>query len=132
MSEKFEEMSIEEEENITAHVDALVDYLKELPHDDVFILNPKRVEQMKFSYAMLLKSIAGIEKEVSITYGISEFDRTMASIKLEGRDLEVCDIERFSRAAEFADSTDIYPLVEDKIRMTFTFHGIYASAMSHD
>ena len=28
--------------------------------------------------------------------------------------------------AEFASNTEIYPLAENKVRMTFTFHGLTA------
>ena len=32
--------------------------------------------------------------------------------------------EWFARAAEFASNTEVYPLAKNRIRLTFTFHGI--------
>ena len=48
----------------------------------------------------------------------------MGSISVEGPMLEFDCPEWFSRVAEFASNTEVYPLAKNKVRMTFTFHGL--------
>lgn len=110
-------------------VDAYGEFLKELADgkEDTFVVNPHRVEQMEFSYKMLLKSIRDVGKDVAITYGISNANRTMAWMRVEGKTIHATDIERFSRACEFANATDIYPLANGDVRIEFTFRGIFAA-----
>ena len=48
----------------------------------------------------------------------------MGSVSVEGKSLEFDDPMRFARAAEFASNVEIYPLANDRVRLTFTFHGL--------
>lgn len=95
--------------------------------EDTFVLNPHRVEQMEFSYKMLLKSIKDAGKDVKVTCRISEVNRTMGVMRVEGKNIVAKDIERFSRACEFANATDVYPLANGEVRIEFTFRNIYAA-----
>lgn len=132
MERRFHNLSEEEMEAageaFEAEADALLEYLNNHEKETTFLLNPHRVEQMEFSYMMLLKSIIGIEDRVSISYSVSSANRTVAVIRLEGENIEAKDIKLFSRACEFADATDIYPLVNGMVRVEYTFRNIYAAA----
>ena len=112
-------------EALEEEVDALLEYLNECGKETTFMLDPYRAKQMELSYNMLLNSIAGIDKEVSVSYFISEANRTVGVLRLEGKNIDAIDIERFSKACEFADATDIYPLTKGVVRIEFTFRRIY-------
>lgn len=86
------------------------------------IISPKRLEQMQFVHAVL-KYITRFTK-AKITYELYKPFKTMGSISVEGAILDFNEPEWFARAAEFADSTNIYPITSDKIRIDFTFHGL--------
>lgn len=119
------EMSIDEEIEFEARAEAFVNMFEGLEKEKFFMANPMRMKQYEFSYAMLLKSIKDIGKDVKITYDRSEHNRTVAWIRLEGKNITTTDIERFSRACEFANATDIYPLTNGNVRIEFTFRNIF-------
>lgn len=126
---RFDGMSEEEKEELgeelLSELDSFIEFLNECEKETTFMLNPHRVEQMEFSYKMLLKSIAGVNKNVSISHFMSDVNKTVAVIRLEGKNIDAIDIERFSRACEFADATDIYPLARGVVRIEFTFRKIF-------
>ena len=86
------------------------------------MLSPIRFRQMQFVYAVL-KYITR-ETNANITYELQKPFKSMGSIAVEGRLLEFDKPEWFARAAEFANSTDIYPLSSNKVRIEYTFHGL--------
>ncbi len=86
------------------------------------VLSPIRFRQMQFVYAVL-KYITR-ETNANITYELQKPFKSMGSIAVEGRLLEFDKPEWFARAAEFANSTDIYPLSSNKVRIEYTFHGL--------
>lgn len=86
------------------------------------IANPHRIEQMQFSYAVLKYLIRNTS--ATISYELYKPFKTMGSITVEGKLLDFDKPEWFARAAEFANSTDIYPLSADRVRIEFTFHGL--------
>ncbi len=88
------------------------------------IANPHRIEQMQFSYAVM-KYLTRNTNAV-ISYELYKPFKTMGSISVEGKLLEFDKPEWLARAAEFADTTDIYPLSANKVRVEFTFHGLTA------
>ena len=86
------------------------------------VLNPIKIQQMQFAYGVLkyLTKDAG----VNLTYALNEPFKSMGSISAEGKNLSFTNSEWFSRAAEFASNTEMYPLANGKVRMTLTFHGL--------
>ena len=112
-----------EDEDLQA-VDALIAYLKELPRAEVTMVNPHRVEQMRFSAAMMKKVLRETGSEARFECKQHESFSSVGVVRIEGAALNIIDIEGFSRAAEFASNTEIYPLNNGKVRMTFTFHGL--------
>lgn len=86
------------------------------------LINPIKIQQMQFSYGVLkyLTKNTGVK----LTYALHEPFKSMGSISVEGKNLAFTNTEWFSRAAEFASNTEIYPLTNGKVRMTLTFHGL--------
>ena len=86
------------------------------------LLNPMKMQQMQFAYGVLkyLTKNSGSK----ITYELNAPFKSMGSISVEGTCLKFTNTEWFSRAAEFASNTEIYPLANGKVRMTLTFHGL--------
>lgn len=108
-------------------MDAIVNSLKgeiETDESKVTLLNRMRLKQLQFTYAALLYLTR--DAGVSVTYKLYEPFKTMGSVSIEGESLEFDKPEWFSRVAEFASSTEVYPLKKNKVRMTFTFHGLTA------
>ena len=50
----------------------------------------------------------------------------MGGVSVEGKVLEFAGSKWFARAAEFASNTEVYPLAKNRVRLTFTFHGLTA------
>ena len=64
----------------------------------------------------------GTDAEVS--YKLYQPFKSMGSVSVEAKVLEFYDPEWFARAAEFASNTEVYPLAKNRVRLTFTFHGL--------
>lgn len=77
---------------------------------------------MKFVYSVLKHFAKGTDAVLS--YKLCEPFKTMGSVSIEAKQLEFDSPEWFARAAEFASNTEVYPLAKNRIRLTFTFHGI--------
>ena len=86
------------------------------------ILNFPRVQQMNFCYKAL--KVFALGKDVTITRKEHEPFQSMGSVTVEGVSILFENTEWFARIAEFASNTDIYPLSADRVRITFTFHGL--------
>lgn len=112
-------------EEMEQALDELLDALKDNLEDDdkkTTVLNGLRLKQIQFAYSVLQYLTRGTDAKVS--YKLNEPFKTMGSISVEGSMLEFDNPEWFSRAAEFASNTEVYPLAKDKVRLTFTFHGL--------
>lgn len=86
------------------------------------ILNLPRVQQMNFCYKAL--KVFALGRDVKITRKENEPFHSMGSVTAEGETILFDNTEWFARIAEFASNTDIYPLSADRVRITFTFHGL--------
>lgn len=107
-----------------SEVDRLIEYLKTLPKSEMFVSNPIRVEQMRFAAGMMKRVLRETGSKAKFECKQHEFNPTMGVVRIEGASLDILDIEGFSRAAEFASNTEIYPLSKNAVRMTFTFQGL--------
>ena len=112
-----------------AELEQAMDELVEIIGDDVdnvegkeVVPNSLRLQQLQFTYAVL-KYITK-DRDVRLSYKLYEPFKTVGSVTVEGSSLEFDKPEWFARAAEFASNVEIYPLVKDAVRMTFTFHGL--------
>lgn len=113
----------EMEQELDAIVDALKDDI-ETDESRVTLLNGLRLKQLQFTYAALVYLMRNCN--VKVSYKLYSPFKTMGSVSAEGESLKFDNPEWFARMAEFASNTEIYPLAENKVRMTFTFHGLTA------
>ena len=121
---KFE-VDFQSEEEIKEMLDCIVSSIGEAivtDEDRVSVLNPMKLQAIQFSYGVLkyLSKNTG----ATVSYALNEPFKSMGSVSVEGKCLTFTNSEWFARAAEFASSTEIYPLVNGKVRMTLTFHGL--------
>lgn len=113
------------EEDIQRLLDGFVEGMQDMVAEDeskTTIINPLRLAQIKFTYSVMRYLTRDTDAEV--TYKLNEPFKTMGSVSVEGRVLEFTGSKWFSRAAEFASNTEVYPLAKNRVRLTFTFHGL--------
>lgn len=112
-------------EEMERALDELLDALKDnIEADDkkTTVLDGLKLKQIQFAYSVLQYISRGTDAKVS--YKLNEPFKTMGSVSVEGPMLEFDCPEWFSRVAEFASNTEVYPLAKNKVRLTFTFHGL--------
>jgi hypothetical protein len=127
MSPEFDESVFCDEEFVDEdfeEIDALIEFINTFPRPTVSVLNKVRVQQMRFTAAMIKRLLRETGSEASIDCRQHEHNPNVGVVRVEGIDLALTDMEGYARAAEFASNTEIYPLKNDKVRMTFTFHGL--------
>ena len=88
----------------------------------VSVLNPQRLREMRFVYSVVTDVLATGNARVS--YKLNKPLKSMGSISIEGEDLVFSEPEWFARAAQFADNTEVYPILNGETRITFTFHDL--------
>ena len=89
------------------------------------MLDFQKSKQIQFAYSVLKYLTRGSDAVVS--YKLHEPFKTMGSVSVEGKSIEFYQPERFARVAEFASNTEVYPLAKNRVRLTFTFHGLTKS-----
>lgn len=115
------------DEDIQRLLDGFVDGMQDMVAEEeskTTIINPLRLAQIKFTYSVMKYLTNGTDAEV--TYKLNEPFKTMGSVSVEGGVLEFTSSKWFARAAEFASNTEVYPLAKNRVRLTFTFHGLTA------
>lgn len=112
-----------------ADIETVFDNFIDAIYDDVMsdetkatIINLPKYQQMRFVYSVLKHFAKG--KDTVLSYKPGEPFKTMGSVSIETKKLDFDNPEWFARAAEFASNTEVYPLTKNRIRLTFTFHGI--------
>lgn len=115
------------EEDIQHLLDGFVEGMQDMVAEDegkTTIINPLRLAQIKFTYSVMKYLTRDTDAEV--TYKLNEPFKTMGSVSVEGKVLEFAGSKWFARAAESASNTEVYPLAKNRVRLTFTFHGLTA------
>ncbi len=115
------------EEDIQHLLDGFVEGMQDMVAEDegkTTIINPLRLAQIKFTYSVMKYLTRDTDAEV--TYKLNEPFKTMGSVSVEGKVLEFAGSKWFARAAEFTSNTEVYPLAKNRVRLTFTFHGLTA------
>lgn len=115
------------EEDIQHLLDGFVEGMQDMVAEDegkTTIINPLRLAQIKFTYSVMKYLTRDTDAEVM--YKLNEPFKTMGSVSVEGKVLEFAGFKWFTRAAEFASNTEVYPLAKNRVRLTFTFHGLTA------
>ena len=89
------------------------------------MLDFQQSKQIQFAYSVLKYLTRG--SDAIISYKLHEPFKTMGSVSVEGKSIEFYQPEWFARVAEFASNTEVYPLAKNRVRLTFTFHGLTKS-----
>jgi len=108
-----------------SELDELIDSIGEwILEDDMRpgILNPLRVQQMRFSYSVLERLSKG--SEMRVAYTMHEPFTSIGSITVEGDHLAFADCKWLGRAMEFASNIEVYSLANGGVRLVLTFHGL--------
>ena len=111
------------EQALDDFIDAISDEL-EVDEAKTTILNINKLKQIKFVYSMLKYLTSGTDAVVS--YKLYEPFKTMGSVSVEGKEIEFQNPDWFSKISKFASNIEVYVLAKNKVRLTFTFHGLTA------
>ncbi len=114
----------EEYDEACAEFDAFVESLARLRRDSVSILNLPRVRAMRFACAAIKKVLRESGCFATIICKQSDLAPDVGFVSVEGKEIDIRNMEWFCRAAEFADNTEVYPLTNGKVRMTFGFNNL--------
>lgn len=116
------------EEEMEEALDNLIEGVRDEMEEDeckTTILDPQKLAQMKLVYSVMKYLTKGTGAKVS--YKLYEPFKTMGSVSVEAHTLEFFSPMWFLRTAGLASNTEVYPLAKDKVRLTFTFHGLTVS-----
>lgn len=110
-----------EDEEVFEWFDAFVDWLKELPQCDTSILNISRVKDMNTAYKLISESLWAACCDAKVSCGYGELGSRIGYVEVEGKSIDLANLGYFAHAANLADNTEVYPLADDRVRMTLTF-----------
>ncbi len=110
-------------------LDALIEALgKRIQKQDskTAMMDLSRYKKMQEAYG-ILRGLIHETAETSVTYEINEPFKSTGSIMVEGHSIEITNTEWFCKAVALADNFEVYPLVNGKLRMAFTFYNLTKS-----
>lgn len=102
--------------------DAFVESLEGLREDSVSIMNFPKVQAMQFACKAIQKVLRESGCNARVICKQSDLAPDVGFVSVEGKEIDIRSMEWFCRAAEFADNTEVYPLKNGMIRMTFGFN----------
>lgn len=113
------------DEDLEQSMDDFIEAISQELEDEEWnttVLDIQKSKQIQFAYSVLKYLTRGSDAVVS--YKLHEPFKTMGSVSVEGKSIEFYQPEWFARVAEFASNTEVYPLAKNRVRLTFTFHGL--------
>lgn len=116
------------DEDLEQSMDDFIEAISQELEDEEWnttVLDIQKSKQIQFAYSVLKYLTRGSDAVVS--YKLHEPFKTMGSVSVEGKSIEFYQPEWFARVAEFASNTEVYPLSKNRVRLTFTFHGLTKS-----
>lgn len=116
------------DEDLEQSMDDFIEAIRQELEDEEWnttVLDIQKSKQIQFAYSVLKYLTRGSDAVVS--YKLHEPFKTMGSVSVEGKSIEFYQPEWFARVAEFASNTEVYPLAKNRVRLTFTFHGLTKS-----
>ena len=116
------------DEDLEQSMDDVIEAISQELEDEEWnttVLDIQKSKQIQFAYSVLKYLTRGSDAVVS--YKLHEPFKTMGSVSVEGKSIEFYQPEWFARIAEFASNTEVYPLAKNRVRLTFTFHGLTKS-----
>lgn len=104
--------------------DDLTDLFCELGKEDAktALISTRRMKEFQFACGVVEKILA--RPNMKISYKLHKPFKSTCSITIEGDELLFTQAEWFSRVAEFADVTELCPLADGRIRLSFGFNGM--------
>lgn len=124
MDYKFEE-TFNTDEELEREIELLVKNIgEEIEKEEsgVKLANIQKIRQLQLTYSALKYLTKG--SGVTVSYKLNEPFKTMGSVSAEGKLIEILNPKLFSQIASLASNTEVYPLAKNKVRLTFTFHGL--------
>lgn len=116
--EGYSELEIADEEATLEQLDAS---LRE-DAKRVYVLNPAKYNDMLRSYAILQRLFPA--PKAQITYQLNEHFRGVGSIRIETQLADISDPTALLVVVRAANTFEIYPLLNGKVRIAFTFADI--------
>ena len=116
------------DEDLEQSMDDFIEAISQELEDEEWnttVLDIQKSKQIQSAYSVLKYLTRGSDAVVS--YKLHEPFKTMGSVSVEGKSIEFYQPEWFARVAEFASNTEVYPLAKNRVRLTFTFHGLTKS-----
>ena len=116
------------DEDLEQSMDDFIEAISQELEDEEWnttVLDIQKSKQIQFAYSVLKYLTRGSDAVVS--YKLHEPFKTLGSVSVEGKSIEFYQPEWFARVAEFASNTEVYPLAKNRVRLTFTFHGLTKS-----
>lgn len=107
-------------------LDALLDYINQLPKSTVKLLDVSRYQLLMETAAALQKLLAETIPEGSLTVEIDP-DFNLGCISSELPELSVTNPQTLSVILKNADNCEIYPLTNGNLRLDITFQRILKS-----
>lgn len=107
-----------------AEVDALIEFLQKLPRREVHVINLPRVKQFRFAGAMIKKVLRETGCSAKVVCKHHEHNPTAGVIRIEGKTIDILDIEGYSMVGEFASNVEAFPLTNGNVRMAYMFYGL--------
>lgn len=115
MKEEFDEL------------DALVEYIREYEEqhkNTPMLLDPVQFLKFKQCYDGLTAMILAEGSKIKTKITMNWFKTGMCSFNIETDELSVRDMEAFVKLIEPAANFDVYPLLNENIRISVMFHNV--------
>lgn len=107
-------------------LDALLDYINQLPKSTVKLLDVSRYQLLMGTAAALQKLLAETIPEGSLTVDVDP-DFNLGSISSELPELSITNPQALSDILKNADNFEVYPLTNGNLRLDITFQRILKS-----
>lgn len=99
--------------------------LEEIQKERAYLPVPENVKLLRDCLVVMAHLAKKNDPESKINWGVTAIGRTSASITVETTDFTTFDVEHFAQAIAKAHDIEIYPLVDDKVRITVEFSNVF-------
>ena len=91
----------------------------------IWVVDPVRQTEFMQAYKGISALVLAEEPEANIECEMHEINIGAGVIRIEADELVVREIQNFCAAISKANNFEIYPLANDKMRMSIMFYNIY-------
>lgn len=100
---------------------ALIDHINRISFDEMFMINPKRIQEILKVSESLESGMRIVCREVEICYELDEFDKSRGMIHLEGPAVKFFWANDFATALRLASNAEVHTLENGNVEVTFNF-----------